>query len=191
VGHQNLINEQNQWIELGSWQPGKDCSTTIRAMGSLTLAVVTYIRAFFLTRHRLALEAAALRQQLAVFKRKQPRPRLGRMDRLFWTMLRRVYSGWTDALIIVKPETVVSWHRAGFRLLWRWRSRQFGRPKVTREIRDLIRRMKAENPGWGAPRIHGELLQLGFGVSEPTVSRYLRRICRQTTRARRNDGRRF
>jgi hypothetical protein len=149
-------------------------------MGSLSVAVLTYIRAFFVTRHRLALEAAALRQQIVVFKRKQPRPRLGRMDRLFWTTLRRVYSGWTDALIIVKPETVVSWHRAGFRLFWRWRSRQSGRPQVSSEIRELIRRMKAENPGWGAPRIHGELLQLGFRVSEPTVSRYLQRIRRRS-----------
>jgi transposase InsO family protein len=148
-------------------------------MGSLVIAVVTYIRALFVTRHRLALEAAALRQQLAVFKRKQPRPRLSRPDRLFWRTLRRVYAGWTDALIIVKPETVVSWHRAGFRLFWRWRSRQPGRPRVTTEIRELIRRMKAENPGWGAPRIHGELLQLGFSISEPTVSRYLRRFRRR------------
>jgi hypothetical protein len=85
----------------------------------------------------------------------------------------RPYSRWADALILVKPETVVSWHRAGFRLFWRWRSRQPGRPKVTKEIRELIRRMKAENPTWGAPRIHGELLQPGFEVSEPTVSRYL------------------
>src|SRR4051812_18990794 len=118
-------------------------------MGSLMLAVVTYIRAFFVPRHKLALEAAALRQQLAVFKRKQPRPRLSRADRLFWTKLRRLYSDWADALILVRPETVVSWHRAGFRLFWRWRSRQTGWPKMTLEIRELIRRMKAENPGWG------------------------------------------
>jgi hypothetical protein len=154
-------------------------STNIRAMGSLVIAVVTYIRALFVTRHRLALEAAALRQQLAVFKRKQPRLRLSRLDRLFWRTLRRVYAGWTDALITVKPETVVSWHRAGFRLFWRWRSRQPGRPRVTTEIRELIHRRKAENPGWGAPRIHGELLQLGFEISEPTVSRYLRRFRRR------------
>jgi putative transposase len=111
-----------------------------------------------------------------VFKRKQPRPRLKRLDRLFWAVLRRLYSGWADTLIIVKPETVVSWHRAGFRLVWRWRSRQRGRPKVTNEIREMIRRMSADNPRWGAPRIHGELLQLGFHVSEPTVSRYLQRL---------------
>ena len=109
-------------------------STTIRSMGSLTVAVLTYIRAFFVSRQRLALEAAALRQQLVVFKRKQPRPRLRRMDRLFWTTLRRLHSGWTDALIVVKPETVVSWHRAGFRLFWRWRSRQPGRPHGRRRI---------------------------------------------------------
>ncbi len=142
-------------------------------MVSVVIAIVAYVRAFFVPRHRLALEAAALRQQLAVFNRNQPRPRLHRLDRLFWTALRRLYSGWADALILVKPEMVVSWHRAGFRLFWRWRSRQSGRPKVTKEIRELIRRLKAENPRWGAPRIHGELLQLGFEVSEPTVSRYL------------------
>jgi putative transposase len=147
-------------------------------MVSLALSVVAYVRAFFVPRHQLALEAAALRQQLAVFKRKQSRLRLHRLDRFFWTALRRVYSGWTEALIIVKPETVVSWHRAGFRLFWRWRSRQRrpGRPQVSAEIRQLIRRMKAENPTWGAPRIHGELLQLGFTLAEPTVSRYLRRL---------------
>lgn len=154
-------------------------STKIRAMGSIVSAVVAYIGAHFAARHRLALEIAALRQQLAVFKRKQPRPRLSRLDRLFWMVLKRVYSHWADVLVVVKPETVVSWHRAGFRVFWRWRSRQPGRPKINREIRQLIRRMKAENPGWGAPRIHGELIQLGFYVSEPTVSRYLQRLRRR------------
>jgi putative transposase len=88
-------------------------------MDSVVSAILAYIRAFFVPRHKLALQAAALRQQLAVFKRKQPRPRLSRPDRLFWTALRQLYSGWADALILVKPETVVCWHRAGFRLLWR------------------------------------------------------------------------
>ena len=157
-------------------------------MGSLMLAVVTYIRAFLVPRHKLALEAAALRQQLAVFKRKQPRPRLSRADRLFWTTLRRLYSDWADALILVRPETVVSWHRAGFRLFWRWRSRQPGRPKVTLEIRELIRRMKAKNPTWGAPRIHGELLQLGFDVSEPTVPHYLQGLKRRHDKKKAKQG---
>jgi putative transposase len=146
-------------------------------MVTFARAVIVYVWALFVPRHKLALEAAALRQQLAVWKRKQPRPKLHRLDRLFWIALRQLWSGWAEALIIVKPETVVSWHRAGFRLFWRWRSssRRPGRPKVSEEIRHLIRRMKVDNPTWGAPRIHGELLQLGFEISEPTVSRYLQR----------------
>jgi len=149
-------------------------------MLTLALSMVAYLRAFFVPRHQLALEAAALRQQLAVFKRKQTHPRLHGLDRFFWTARRRVYSGWAEALIIVKPQTVVSRHRAGFRLFWRWRSRprRPGRPKISGEIRQLIRRMKAENPTWGAPRIHGELRQLGFTIAEPTVSRYLQQLKR-------------
>jgi len=143
---------------------------------SLLVPMMAYILAFFLTRHRLALESVALRQQLAVFKRKQPRPRLNPLDRLLWVELRRWYLGWVDALILVKPETVVSWHRAGFRLFWRWKSRPAGRPKVSTEVRLLIRRMKADNPGWEAPRIHGELLHIGFEIAEPTVSRYLKQL---------------
>lgn len=150
-------------------------------MSTLAFAVLTYLRTFFLPRHNLALEAAALRQQLAVFKRKQPRPKLHWLDRLFWIALHRMWTGWTEALIVVKPETVVSWHRAGFRLFWRWRSRRRrrGRPRVSEEIRRLICRMKTENVTWGAPRIHGELLQLGFDISEPTGSRYLHRLTRR------------
>src|ERR1700730_12288966 len=147
-------------------------------MVTLACAVVAYLRSLFLPRHKLALEAVALRQQLAVFKRKQPRPKLDRLDPLFWIVLHRLWAVWSDALMIVKPEAVVCWHRAGFRRFWRWRSqrRRPGRPQANAQIRELIRRMKAENPKWGAPRIHGELLQLGFEVSEPTVSRYLQRL---------------
>src|SRR3954453_11764297 len=109
------------------------------------------------------MEAAALRQQLAVYKRRQPRPKLNRFDRLFWVVVRRIWANWSEALILVKPDTVVSWHRAGYRLFWTWRSRRqrVGWPKVAEEVRDLIRRMKRENPMWGAPRIYGELLLLG------------------------------
>ena len=147
-------------------------------MVSLFVPMLAYFRAFLLTRHSLALEIAALRQQLAVFKRKQPRPQLRNSDRLFWIFLRRLWPSWPHPLILVKPETVVAWHRAGFQLFWRWRSRQRtpGRPPIDLEIRQLIRRIKADNPTWGAPRIHGELLQLGFAISEPTVSRYLQRL---------------
>jgi putative transposase len=143
-------------------------------------AMLAYLRAFLVPRHRLALEAVALRQQLAVYRRRQLRPKLNRFDGLFWVVVRQIWANWSEALILVKPETVVSWHRAGYRLFWRWRSRRRrqGRPKVAEEIRGLIRRMKRENPTWGAPRIHGELLALGFEISEPTVSRYLRHLKR-------------
>ena len=149
-------------------------------MTALVLAAFTYLRAFFVGRHRLGLEVAALRQQLVVLKRKQPGLDLRDLDRAFWIALRRLWTGWANALVIVKPETVVSWHRAGFRLFWRLRSRPLGRPKISAELRLLIRRMKTDNPDWGAPRIHGELQQLGFDISEPTVSRYLRGLKRCT-----------
>src|SRR6266567_1040328 len=110
---------------------------------------------------RSLLENLALRQQLAVLKRRHPRPSLGTFDRLFWVVARRAWSGWKQSLVIVTPETVVRWHRVGFRLYWRLVSRvrrQVGRKRISKEVRDLIFRMVAENPTWGAPRIHGELL---------------------------------
>jgi hypothetical protein len=94
--------------------------------------------------------------------------------------LRATWSRWKDALVIVKPETVVGWHRAGFRWYWRWKSRpRGGRPRITQEIRVLIRRLAQENSGWGAPKIHGELQKLGFVLSETTVARYLRGLRRR------------
>jgi putative transposase len=146
-------------------------------------AFLAAIRVFVRSRAGTALEVLALRQQLAVLKRKRPRPSLNRLDRFFWTTLRRIWPRWSDVLVIVKPETVVGWHRAGFRLYWRWRSRPCGgRPKVSEEMRTLVRRMAIENADWGAPKIHGELLKLGFAISERTVARYLRRL-----RPRRGD----
>jgi putative transposase len=121
-----------------------------------------------------------------VLKRRRPRPVLNSLDRLFWTALRSFWSRWSDVLVIVKPETVIGWHRAGFRLYWRWRSRQrCGRPKITGEIRALIHRLAEENANWGAPRIHGELLKLGYVVSERSVARYMRRIRRRGDPAKR------
>ena len=144
------------------------------------LSCVAALRVFFQTRGDAALEILALRQQLAVLKRKRPRPQLSRLDRIFWVALRRCWSRWTEVLHIVKPETVVRWHRAGFRLYWRWRSRPGGgRPKIAEDVRILIRRLATENPDWGAPKIHGELQKLGFVVSERSVARYLRRIRRR------------
>ncbi len=149
-------------------------------MPQFILSILAVIRVFFRSRTDTALEVLALRQQVAVLKRKRPRPTLNSLDRFFWTTLRRFWSRWTDVLVIVQPETVVGWHRAGFRLYWRWRSRpRGGRPKITEEIRALIRRLAEENPDWGAPKIHGELQKLGFVVSERTVARYLRRLHRR------------
>jgi putative transposase len=149
-------------------------------MVQLFLAFLLALRVFFRARRDTALEILALRQQVAVLKRKRPRPPLNAYDRLFWTTLRRIWSGWTDVLLILQPETVVGWHRAGFRLYWRWRSRpRGGRPRITQEIRDLIRRLAKENPDWGAPKIHAELQRLGFTVAERSVARYLRRVVRR------------
>jgi putative transposase len=147
-------------------------------MIALFLRFLTCLGTFFRSRYSLGVEILALRQQLGVLKRKNPRSRLRMPDRIFWILLRQLWPSWTSVLVIVKPETVVSWHRTGFRLFWRSKSRakNLGRPKIEAELRRIIRRMVKENPTWGAPRIHGDLLKLGFDISERTVSRYLRRL---------------
>ncbi len=126
---------------------------------------------------QVALENAALRQQLAVFKRNVPRPKLTKRDRLFWICLYMVWQDWKSALMFVQPETVTSWHRDRFRRYW-WKlsqSKQPGRPRTGVEMRKLIQTMAKANPTWGAPRIHGELGKLGFRISERTVSRLMPR----------------
>ena len=149
-------------------------------MVQLFLNILAAFRVFVRSRGDTALEILALRQQLAVLKRQRPRPPLNAGDRFFWTTLRCLWSRWAEVLLIVKPDTVVGWHRAGFRLDWRWRSRQGGgRPRITPEVRDLIGRLAQENPDWGAPKIHAELQKLGFALAERTVARYLRRTVRR------------
>jgi hypothetical protein len=131
------------------------------------------------SRRDLMVENLALRQQLATLAGRRD-PVIRPADRLFWILLRRLWSGWAESLAIVRPDTVVRWHRAGFRIYWNWLSRRgarFGRPPLPQEVRALIRGMATENP-WGAPRIHGELLRLGFNLSERSVSRYLRSLPR-------------
>src|SRR5207237_4444993 len=126
--------------------------------------------------HRqVALENLALRHQLAVYKKMVNRPKLLGSDRLFWVALSRVWAGWRQALVIVSPNTVLRWQRRRFREYWaRLSARRIaGRPPVNVEIKALVTRMAAANPLWGAPRIHGELLRLGFDVSERTVSRLI------------------
>src|SRR5258707_15511453 len=139
-------------------------------------------------RRSLLLENLALRQQLAVLKRRHPRPRLDLLDKLFWVAVRRFWSGWQQSLIAVTPETVVRWHRGGFRLYWKLISkvrRPAGRRQTSKEVQELIFRMVVENPTWGAPRIHGELLMLSFDLSERTISPWMKRAPREPEPAQR------
>jgi hypothetical protein len=149
-------------------------------IGCLSLLLGLFLR-LFSQRSNLLLENLALRQQLIVLKRKHVRPKLTAFDRCFWVAISNLWSGWRNSLLVVKPETVVEWHRRGFRLCWRLKSKvgPVGRKPISPELQQLITRMANDNPTWGAPRIHGELLMLGFDVSERTVSRWLRRYNRK------------
>ena len=129
----------------------------------------------FKSKSRLEAKNAALRHQLIVLRRKVlGRVRLTNNDRWFFIQLDRWFPSILQVLTIVRPETLVQWHRAGFRCYWRWKSRPLGgRPQIETELRGLIRRMSVENPLWGAPRIHGELLKLGFEVAQSSVAKYM------------------
>ncbi len=132
----------------------------------------------FKSEQDLKLEIIALRQQLIVLQRKAPkRLNLTKADRLLFVWLYRVQPDILNSVRIIKPETVVRWHRKGFKAYWTWKCRRHwpGRPKIDKELRDLIRQMCRENPLWGAPRIHGELLKLGFDVAQSTVAKYMLR----------------
>ena len=131
----------------------------------------------FRSRASLQVEILTLRHQLNVLRRKSPqRLTFSSIDRLVFAGLYRLAPGVLDALKIVRPETVIRWHRAGFRAYWRWKSRlRGGRPKTPLEIRHLIRKMSLANPLWGAPRLHGELLKLGIDVGQTTVAKYMAR----------------
>lgn len=137
--------------------------------------LVSLVGLLFRSHTGLLAENMALRHQLSVLQRTARRPRLKARDRVFWVWLSRIWPQWRSALLIVQPETVVKWHRQGFRLYWRWKSRagQPGRPRVDPEIRELIRRMSRENPLWGAPRIVDELVLLGVHVAKSTVEQYM------------------
>ena len=132
------------------------------------------VRSRLRSQARLQAEILVLRQQLLVLSRKSLlRARLRNLDRLILVWLYRLFPSILDAITVVKPETVLRWHRRGFRAYWHWKSRRAGgRPKIDREIRALIRRMTHENPWWGAPRTHGELLMLGIEVAQSTVAKY-------------------
>ena len=140
------------------------------------MQILAFLRALFLPRTHLALENLALRQQVAVLKRSVPRPRVQRRDRIFWVLLRRFWPEWRDSLALVKPATVVAWHRQGWRLLWKLKSRgKPGRPPIAMELRELIRRLSRENRLWGAPRIQLELAHLGHRVASSMIDKYMDR----------------
>jgi putative transposase len=143
-------------------------------MNAVLASLISTLLVTFRSRLALQAEILALRHQLNVIQRSaHSRRRLRLSDRIFWVWLSRLWTDWRSALLIVKPETVIRWHRLGFRLYWRWKSRCPGRPDTERKIRELIRKMCISNPTWGAPRVHGELLKLGINVSQSTVSKYM------------------
>ena len=133
------------------------------------------------SRRHLLLGILALRHQLLVLSRNSKRPRLTQLDRLLWARLSQAWDGWKTRLCLVQPSTVLQWHRASFRLFWRWIScpRQSRRKTIAPDTSGLIRQMSRANPLWGAPRIHGELLKLGLAIAQRTVAKYmLQRVCR-------------
>jgi putative transposase len=144
-------------------------------MTSVLISLLLTVRGLVRSRAALHLEVLALRHQLQVLQRSRPRRlRLVRADRWLWVWLSRSWSAWRTTLVVVQPDTVIAWHRQGFRLFWTWKSRRrIGRPTVPSDVRALIRSMSETNPLWGAPRIHGELLKLGFDVSQAAVAKYM------------------
>src|SRR6202451_1836361 len=149
-------------------------------MNSLFVALFALAASSFRTRAALQAEILALRHQLAVFqKNASPRLRLQPSDRLLWILLSRWWPGWRHSLHIVRPDTVIAWHRRAFAWYWARKSlRRPGRPNVAADTRHLIRDLSQANPLWGAPGIHGDLLKLGIEVAQSTVAKYLRRARR-------------
>jgi putative transposase len=141
----------------------------------LVKALALFLRAFVVSRAALAAENLALRHQLSVLEQSVKRPKLCPRDRRFWVWLSRLWPNWRSVLRIVQPDTVLKWHKMGFKLYWRWKStpKTVGRPPIDKDIRDLIRRMARENPLWGAPHICSELHLLGYEVAQATVATYM------------------
>ncbi len=141
------------------------------------ILLVALLRAVLSSRANLVADNLLLRQQLTVLTRPtQRRPRLRSRDKLFWVVIRALRRNWRQHLVLVRPDTVVRWHRQGCKLFWRGRSGgRFGRRQLSAELQELIARMARENPGWGSERIRGELLKLGIAVSKRSIQRYRRR----------------
>jgi putative transposase len=149
----------------------------VRVMLEYLLLLADLFRALLCSRSALIAENLLLRQQLAALTRPtRQRPRLHTRDKLLWIVVRWVWRDWRRHLVVVRPETVIGWHRTGWRLVWRWASRpRGGRPRLSGEVRDLIARIARENPTWGSERIRGELRKLGIAVSKRSVQQYRRR----------------
>ncbi len=147
----------------------------MRALLTFATLPLRCVLAIFRSRREQAVVELALRQQLAIYAQKRSRPRLTPLDRAFWVALSRFWPGWKDTLVIVKPDTVIRWHRKGFRLYWRGISKRGpGRPPISEEVQALIRRLASEN-GWRARKIQAELEKLGFTVGVATVFALYRR----------------
>jgi putative transposase len=146
-------------------------------------SLLLLLRRSIKTRTQLILENIFLHKQLEIYQRTDPKLKIKRTDRVIFSLIKDLLSNWKERIFIIKPETVIKWHRTAFRIFWRWKSQhKGGRPKISREVIALIKQMANENPKWGAPRIHGELQKLGFDISESTVQRYMPK------KGKRNNG---
>jgi len=148
-------------------------------------SILWFCLSLFKSHTQLHLEILFLRKQLEIVARTSPRLRLRPSDRFFISVLTDLFDSWKETLLIVRPETVIHWHQQGSRLYWRWKSRSIpGRPKIPHSQINLIKQVANENPLWGAPRLHGEILKLGFDISEATVQRYMPKRPQRTARQR-------
>ena len=144
-------------------------------MKTFAKLIFEFIRLIFRSKQSIVLENLALRQQLAVQQRFVKRPKFTHTDRFFWVCLSKIWNDWKSALVVVQPATVISWHKKGFKLYWKWKSRRVGRPNINWQLIKLIRRMQKENLTWSAQRLQGELKKLGFTVCDNTVAKYMRK----------------
>ena len=144
-------------------------------MKILPKRIFKFLWLIFRSKQDIVLENLALRQQLAVQQRSVKRPKIKNRDRIFWVWLSIIWSDWKSAMIIVKPPVVISWHKKGFKLYWKRKSRRVGRPNIDWELIKLIRKLQRENPTWTAQRIQGELAKLGLDVCDNTVAKYMRK----------------
>jgi putative transposase len=137
-------------------------------------SILLFFRKSFTTNFKLKLEVIFLTKQLEIYQRTDPKLKIKRTDRMFFSLMKDLLSNWKERLFIVNPKTVIKWHKTAFKFYWRWKTAsKEGRPKTDREVIDLIKQIANENPLWGAPRIHGEMKKLGFEVSESTIQRYI------------------